>query len=85
MRDARLRCLTDRTLFRRPVQANCYSIVTRVFPYPGHQHTRKRAEAREKTEHEQHGPDAEEPTVEIPCREHDRTYWRKVMYRLTGL
>jgi hypothetical protein len=40
-----------------------------VSPDPRHQHTHKRTEARENTEYEQHGPDAEDPSVKKPFAE----------------
>ena len=86
-RDRRSRRFTDRRLLRRPTLASGCSIVTHFSPDPTHQLTHKRTEAREKSEYEQHDPDAEDPTVKIPCGEHDRTSFRfrKVMRRLTGL
>ena len=84
-RDRRSRRFMDRRLLRRPTHASYCSIVTHSSPDPRHQRTHKHTEAREKSEHEQHDPDAEDPTVKIPCREHDRTSFRKVMCRLIGL
>ena len=86
-RDNRSRRFTERRLLRRPTHVSCCSIVTHFSPDPTHKRTHKRTEAREKTEHEQHDPNAEDPTVKIPCREHDRTSFRfrQVMRRLLGL
>ena len=45
-----------------------------VSPDPRQQHTHKRTKDREHTEYEQHGPDAEDPSVKkTPYRDHDHT------------
>ena len=45
-----------------------------VSPDPRHQHTHKRTEDRENSKYEQHGPDAEDPSVKKTlCRDHDHT------------
>ena len=86
-RDIRSRRFTERRLLRRPIYTSCCSIFTHFSPHPTHQLTHKRTEASEKSEYEQHDPDAEYPTVKIPCREHDRTSFRfrKVMCKPIGL
>lgn len=78
MRDTRSRRLTNRRLFRRPAYANRRRIAARFSPNPKHQRSRKRTEARKKAEHEELSSDAQEPTVQIPCGEHDRTSCMKV-------
>src|SRR5258706_6714712 len=58
-RDTPSRRFTHRRLLRWLTRASRCNIVTHFSPHPTHQHTHKRTEAREKSEHGQHDPEAE--------------------------